>query len=100
MKREKLKIKVQRCDYHRNGITGISFYAVWFTYTEDGIKESAVATVDADQVEKERCGGAQNYNPGTRVLMLDEVGGVDLQRTMRGDHFHKELCEWIIKEKK
>lgn len=87
-----MKIEVNKAVYHRNGITGIGFWAIHFNYSEDGRREEAIATVDDDDV------GKKKVNPGTRILMLDENGYVDLERTMRGDHFHNALCDWIIKE--
>lgn len=93
-------LKVHEKVYHRNGISGIGFYAVEFSYEEDGEEHHAIATVDAYDVENLRDGGKKLNNPGTRVLMLDESGYVDIKRTMRGDHFHKQLCDYIIKEMK
>lgn len=81
--------------YHRNGIGGIGFYAVVFSYEEDGIQRSAVATVDANDVDAAEEG--KLHDPGTRILMVCPAGGIDIEETMRGDHFHEALCTAIKK---
>jgi hypothetical protein len=92
-----MKLKVLNCVYHRNGITGIGFYAVEFKYQEDGKERHGVATIDSYDVDKIK--HKEPHNPGTRILMLDEAGGVDLEQTMRGDNFHDDLCKWIIADR-
>jgi hypothetical protein len=89
-----LKIKVINAVGHRNGICGIGFYAVDFTFHEDGKTREAIATVSFQDVENFRKN--KPHDPSTRVLMLCDAGGVDIEQTMRGDHFHDELCKFLI----
>lgn len=94
-----MNLKILKCVYHRNGISGIGFYAVEFKYVEDGRERHAIGTVDSQDIEKTQ-NNTPPYNPDTRLLMLDEVGGVDIEETMRGDYFHADLVKWITAEQK
>jgi hypothetical protein len=89
---------VHRCVYHRNGISGIGFYALHIEWPEDGYTHlrEAVVTVDGHDVDNFR--DKKPHDPATRVLMLDNVGGVDIDDTMRGDWFHEALINWIIED--
>jgi hypothetical protein len=88
------KINVHQSVYHRNGVSGVGFYAIRFDYTEDGRKRQAIATVSAGDVESIRT--KQPHDPQTRVLMLDPLDKTDITETMRGDHFHEALVKWIL----
>jgi hypothetical protein len=85
--------KMHDLTYHRNGITGKGFYACSFSADVDGRFEQGIATVDADDIDVSV--GEKFINPGTRVLMVGNGGGIDVTRTMRGDHFHPWLREAI-----
>lgn len=90
-----LDIKVTECYYHRNGISGVGFYALSFNWTEHlNDQRYAIATVSSDDFE--RYMKKKNCNPETRVLCFGHTGGVDLNNTMRGDYFHEALCEWLV----
>lgn len=91
-----MNLTVHQAVYHRNGITGIGFYAITFAYVEDGITREAIATVSDDDVQKVRRN--QPHDPSTRVLMFQDNGSglLDISRTMRGDHFHPNLCRYLI----
>jgi hypothetical protein len=92
-----MQMSVIDCAYHRNGITGVGFYAIEFTYIdEEQYEQHALATVDADQIEAVRNGKRDFYNPGTRIILLDESGCPDIKMTMRGDHFHGELVTFLL----
>ena len=90
-------LRVQNCIYHRNGISGIGFWAVEFSYSEDEKTHNGIATVDDDDVQRfkkqERC------NPGTRIIMLRNHTP-RIEETMRGDKFHTQLCEIIVEREK
>jgi hypothetical protein len=92
-------LEVTSCVWHRNGISGIGFYAMEFKWKEEGYsgKQRAIATVDYYDVEKH---GKEPYDPGTRVLMMRNDGSIDTSDTMRGDYFHEALVLWIRKNKK
>jgi len=91
-----MKLTINNCIYHRNGISGIAFYAVEFYYEEKDEKGNGIATIDADDLVRK-----EPYNPGTRILMLDPwTGGIVVEQTMRGDNFHKPLCEAIRKHQR
>lgn len=84
--------------YHRNGISGVGFYAIEFKYLENGKERHAIGTVSSDDIKAIRDGTP--YDPETRILMLGEDGGVDIEETMRGDHFHNQLCKFIMEKQK
>ena len=77
--------------YHRNGITGLGFYAVSGSVVIDDVKEKFVATVSGPELEAFRR-GQRVVNPDTRVLILTADGSVNPWYTVRGDHFHEPLC--------
>ena len=95
-------LQVSQSVYHRNGISGIGFYALAFSYEEEeenGKIYTAIATVSERDLENFR--GDHSHDPDTRVLMLTQVGsisGIDLTATMRGDYFHVDLCRWLIEQ--
>jgi hypothetical protein len=82
--------------HHRNGMSGVGFYAVNFFWKETprGAQFESIATVSTDDLESFRNG--VDHDPDTRVLMIRD-GGVDIEQTLRGDNFHKALCEYLIK---
>ncbi len=93
-------LKVIECSYHRNGIRGIGFWAIEFTWIEPGYSKQrhAVATIDSYDVEKFESG--ERHNPGTRIIMLNAANEPCVDETMRGDHFHEDLCKYILAERK
>lgn len=95
---ERSRIHVLKSVYHRNGISGIGFYTLHIKWSEEGYEQprEAVATVNAFDVEAKREG--KRHDPDTRVLMLDDAGGVDIEQTMRGDWFHDDLVAYLIRE--
>lgn len=92
-----MNLKVAKCIYHRNGISGIGFYALEFSYVEEGRARIGIATVDADDVEIIKK-NEPFANPGTRVIMLNKANEPIIEETMRGDYFHAALVDWIMKE--
>lgn len=86
-------ITVTECRYHRNGISGIGFYAIRFSWMDEGREDHAIATVSSEDTAK--YDKKVSHNPETRVLVFGHDGGLDLNRTMRGDYFHEDLCEWL-----
>jgi hypothetical protein len=90
-----MQLVAHHIEYHRNGIAGLGFYAVSFTYEEMGEKITAIATVDANDVEA--YAKQEPHDPGTRVFRFGRTGGINLAEHMRGDHFHDALCEAIVK---
>jgi hypothetical protein len=98
-------MKIHQIVSHRNGSGGLHFYTVHFSWTEDGITETAIATLDGDQVTNhEKLKKSSDipgfYNPATRVLVFGLLGGIDIKRTMRGDYFHEELVAAVQKWEK
>lgn len=90
-------IKILESHYHRNGISGVGFYATSITWVEDGKVNNAVATVSASDVEDWKA--KRPHDPQTRVLMIRHTptgGSVDLADTMRGDWFHDEMCKQLV----
>ena len=86
--------KVIKGVYHRNGISGLGFWAIDFTWIEDGEQRHAIGTVASDDVEKGLPEGL-SYNPATRIIMLNKANEPCIEETMRGDNFHEPLVEWI-----
>lgn len=89
-------LRVHKQVYHRNGVCGIGFYTLLISWRENGYRDRrhAIATVSTDDIQSTRDG--QPFDPSTRVLMIGDFGGVDIEQTMRGDHFSDELCRWVI----
>lgn len=92
---------IHRVEWHRNGISGVGFYAILFSNKEDGVTGEYLATVSGDDLEKSRARaegkpGIPAYCPETRVIALCPAGGVDIERTMRGDYFHGDLVQYLI----
>ena len=85
--------------YHRNGISGIGFHALHIKWPEEGYVADREAVVTINGFDVENRITKKPHDPDTRVLMLDEMGGVDIEQTMRGDHFHEALIDWLIKLK-
>jgi len=91
-----MDITVHNHRFHRNGVCGVGFYAVNFSYTEGGVLRSAYATVSCQDLEAVRT--KKLHDPETRVLMINpNTGSIDISETMRGDHFHDDLCKYLIK---
>ena len=92
-------ITVKDACYHRNGVGGIGFFAVEFSFKgDDDSTRFAVATVCSQDVATVGR-GMQVRNPATRVLMFGERAGVlDITETMRGDCFHEALCAYLLKK--
>jgi hypothetical protein len=91
-----MKLTVHKVVAHRNGICGVGFYAVSFSYVENGKYRNAIATVSYDDLEAKFA--KEPHDPQTRVLMFREDNtGLDIEETMRGDHFHNDLCKYLIK---
>lgn len=93
-----MQLKILNCVYHRNGIGGIGFYAVEFTYVEDDKERHAIGTVDTFDVDALRKG--EPHDPGTRIIMLNAANEPIIEETMRGDYFHEELVKHIIEGRK
>lgn len=81
-------IKIQEASFHRNGISGLGFYAIRFQWEPDDADkpENFIATLFDEQ-------GA------CAVLSLDRIAsmGVGFARgnSWRGDHFEAELRRQI-----
>lgn len=90
-------LDVTECEYHRNGVCGIGFYTLIFSYTESGTKSYALATVSGDDFQEYLSKGRKDrdVNHQTRILLFGRTGGVDIHNTMRGDWYHDDLCEWL-----
>ena len=84
--------------YHRNGVGGEGFYAIAFSYREDGRSHRMVATVFGSD-DDEHYG--QTAPCTGRVAALDAdlaaagVVGRDGKNTWRGDNFEPQLRQWI-----
>lgn len=90
-------VQILNREYHRNGISGVGFHAIEFTYVEDGLRRRAVATVSAEDVEAFKNGEA--HDPQTRVLMFNRnTAKIDVNETMRGDNFHEFFMELLSKK--
>ena len=91
-------IAVKDACYHRNGVGGIGFFAVEFSFKgDDETTRFAVATVCSQDVATAGR-GLQVRNPATRVLMFRGPGALDITETMRGDCFHEALCAYLLKK--
>ena len=85
--------------YHRNGISGKGFWALSIRWTEDHMPlQYAIATVDGEDVHDWVEG--KSHDPATRILTIGAMGGIDIDNTMRGDHFHDDLCAYIATHQK
>lgn len=92
------KFKVFDTQYHRNGVSGVGFYAIHFSYVEDSVTRNAIATVSSNDFDKYL--NKEPYDPETRVLMFGPLGGIDISETMRGDYFNDQLMDHIKKHTK
>lgn len=75
-------IKVNQVRYHRNGVGGEGFFAVGFTFREDGVEHRLVATVVASE------GVLGEVDGLCQVYVIDPA---DLDSRWRGDVFAAEL---------
>lgn len=74
-----IKVNVIGKHYHRNGISGTSFWTIEFTFTDDEYTDKPMmATVFPSRGD-------------IAVLALDSAGGVDLESCWRGDRFDSAL---------
>lgn len=96
------KIHVEHIEYHRNGISGESFWSVSFTHKEDGRTRRMIGIVfDYDKYPGDY---PDFYNPRTAVLDRDHLvpegesegpfspNGI---LRFRGDNFNQALREAI-----
>lgn len=86
-------IKVNAAQYHRNGISGIGFYAVRFTFIDDEAKtRSAIATIFNNDSDDAKVTGH------CAVLVENSQGHIDISDKYRGDHFEAELRKFLVSE--
>lgn len=76
-----LSIKVASVRYQRNGICGIGFYAVAFTFTEDGETRAMVGFVVPPDDKK----------PGAQPEVYGVMDPADMREMWRGDRFVDDL---------
>jgi len=83
-----MKIKLVQCEYHRNGIGGLGFYAILFDWKDGKVKRRMLATLFD---ERGACAVLEVAPLST------EVGVKFGLNSWRGDDFEKELRR-LVKE--
>jgi hypothetical protein len=90
---------VHQCEYHRNGTSGIGFWAVIFdAHYDDRPPSRFIASVFADDVDRRHEGFINPHCAVYDLGLLAETGVTFGLNSWRGDHFFDALCD-VIEER-
>jgi hypothetical protein len=98
----RMTINVEQLNYHRNGGSGEPFFAVRFSYIENGERHTMLGIVFLPEMSLNEDGerdfdalATEFHNPQVAVLDLNRLPNVGFGNEWRGDRFAPALYEAI-----